>query len=333
MVNVNFCRKTIFFAAKRDIDPRTVGDLEFEMPEIKTALGAYLFTKRMERDGDNLSEYLAKYMSKDEEKAFSESYYRDLEAGRREIRVQSGKRLCEILDLEEKAFYYFLLKDALPKSAFDQLISPAAVETYTSATERIQQLEARLADSAKVLLEHVTDDICELSNEELNWLEEDDALLAVIHFIFNRDAASFDEIDEVYVKAGGRGAIANKLATNFGDRHISVDRRAQKVFRRSRTVRVPRTPRGLEFKNGFTHKEIAKSFGMEPTTHLSPSLGTMQYSAIVPIHKDRFEEIERDGVARLISLIGATRETLEDKDVSPFFVSVILSSRPDYDVK
>ena len=302
------------------------------MAEAQSALGSYLLTKRMERSGASIPEYLARYTTAGSAGAISESYYRDIESGRKQIRPQTADRLREQLDLDSKSFYYFLLRDLLPESVFDTLISSTASETFRSISDRIEKLERRNKNSSRTILNSMTDNITELDYDEIEALRNDEALLSVIHFVYNRDSATFDEIDQIYSKCGGVGAVSDRLACIFRENTIYINVPEKRVFRRSKTIKIPLTEQGRLFKREFVTKETEKSLNANRISHLSDGPGTLIYSVIVALSRKIYEEIEIDGISRLMSIVGSSEETLSSKDVKPFFVSMIFSSREDYNV-
>jgi len=299
------------------------------MTEAKTSLGSYLLTKRLTRGGDNLTQYMNQYSISD---VLSESYYRDLEAGRKLIRLQSAEALCEKLDLDRKSFYYYLLKDLVPEDVFEQLVSQSAIETFKSASERSSKLEQYNKDMAKSLINSLSDDITDLSGHAIDNLKKDDALLSVLHFIYNRKSCSFSDIDYVYQNCGGIGSVAYRLVDLLGLKVVRVDLQNKTVSRWSPTIRVPTDENGRIFKNGFTEKEVTKSLQKQRTRTFDEKSGTLQYSVIVPLEDQSVRRLEIDGFSRFISLVQSSDCTLEDKKARPFFVAVMISSRDEYNV-
>ena len=59
----------------------------------KANLGKYLHSERIHKHYENISKYLGDYRIN-----ISESYYRDLESGRKLLRIETAKDLCEDLN-------------------------------------------------------------------------------------------------------------------------------------------------------------------------------------------------------------------------------------------
>lgn len=68
---------------------------------IQTNLSKYLTSERIRRGYISVSDYLREY----DRIPISESYYRDLEAGRKVIRIDHAEPLCEALQLNKQHFY------------------------------------------------------------------------------------------------------------------------------------------------------------------------------------------------------------------------------------
>lgn len=302
------------------------------MNEAQSALGSYLLTKRMERSGESIPEYLAGFVTPSSPGVISESYYRDIESGRKQIRPQTADRLREQLNLDSKAFYYCLLRDLLPEDVFNELVSASAIATFRSASDRIEKLEYRTRQSSRAILNTMTDNITELDADEIEAISADTALLGAIHFIYNRDSASFDEIDDVYRQCGGENIVSESLSGIFRENTIFVDQIERRVFRRSKVLRIPRTAKGDIFKCEFVRFETDKSLKARRISRLADGPGTLCYNSIIPISRKFYEEIELDGIGRLMSIVESGDRTLDVEDTKPFFVSIVFSTREEYDV-
>lgn len=74
-----------------------------------THLGNYLRQVRLNRGYTNVNEYLRCYKL-----PITYVYYREIEIGKRKLGLETARSLCEALEVDNKAFYYHLLKDILP---------------------------------------------------------------------------------------------------------------------------------------------------------------------------------------------------------------------------
>lgn len=304
---------------------------------MRTNLGKYLYSCRMLRGGSNIGEYISEY---DLGGVISESYYRDLEAGRRVVKLDTADKLADQLDLDKIVLYRHLLRDLLPATVFRDLgLESQDVDASFSTVEAefIRQREdlAKEAGVKRVALRALVrssgDCEMEIDDATVDALDKNFDILPVIHFIYMTSHCSFDEIQSIIdsnnILKPLREVLsfleANDLAEIDWANHIA--RRHLPVFR------VPRTRKGTAFKNKFLLEEVKKSIGKPRGTTVSTDV-TWVSSSVTCLIPGESTNIVEEKVGELQAALSSHDRSLNDKGTVPYFISVIISPRGEYSV-
>ena len=94
------------------------------------SFGTYLKTLRKTRGYASVKDYLSAYCL-----PISEAYYRDLEAGRNKVSLDTAGGLCLALQAEPKEFYLHLLHEVLPESIASLIVRPKNGAVQTNVCE------------------------------------------------------------------------------------------------------------------------------------------------------------------------------------------------------
>lgn len=297
---------------------------------LRTNLGGYLYSERIRRKQENISAYISDYHLN-----ISESYYRDLETGRKIARIETAKELCQALELDTTEFFFHLLKDVLPESVFETLIKPSQKAIFTSASDEIERLTRQLNTVRKAYKRQLAEDPFEVDEKIVAYLNGNFEILPVIHFIYMRQRCSFEEVEQV-VADNGIALSASHILDELKRLELAVvdeDRRV--VTRHKRLFRIPKTERGKSFKDRFFKHEANLSSNDTRRGNLdvvNPE-STYLYSVITSISMNGGAAAISDQIADFTAAVDAAEVDLENADAMPFFVSLVISPRPMYDVK
>lgn len=306
------------------------------MTKNKNNFGSYLYSERIRRGVQNLTQYL-----NDSQLSISETYYRDLEAGRRLPRIETAKELCDALKLNTDEFFYFLLKDMLPAETFERLIKPSRKAVFDDTSKEIDRLATDVEMLRKAYSKRLVLETYQVDDQITEYLDRNFSVLPLIHFIYMRQSCSYEDIKEIMT----RNKISKSLdaiLNDFESLQLAVIDRANKTIRRhKRAFRIPRTSRGIDFKDRFFLHE-AKLAVADKTRNLPTATtpmkmidGTTTYllSTIICVQLRQQGNSIADRITDLLASIEAEESDLETEGTVPFFLSVVVSPRHSYDVK
>ena len=289
----------------------------------------------MLRKQSNISDYLCAYKVE----CVSESYYRDLESGRRVLRIETGGNLADQLDLDKTLLYRHLLKDVLPEATFKELgldnkdldHSFSAVEgELVKKTEELAKERGVKEVALRALARNMGDSEMEIDDETVSELNEKFDILPVIHFLYLRNSCSFDSIESVLRNNKALLTLENVI-TFLERKNLAEIDRANKVVRRHLPVfRVPRTRTGLAFKNRFLLEEVKKSI-IKPRGTSVTAETTWISSSIVCLVPGEAAGLIEEKLGELSSILTKHEKNLDDEGAIPYFVAVVLSPREEYD--
>lgn len=302
----------------------------------KTNLGKYLYSCRMLRGAGNVGEYLSAY-SVD---CVSESYYRDLEGGRRVLRIETAGKLSDQLDLDMVSLYRHLLKDVLPGAVFHELgLESREVDASFGAVEGelVRQREELVREKGikdialRALVRNTSDSEIEIDDDTVAMLESNYYLLPVIHFVYMRKSCAFDELQSILERNGVKVALRDIV--DILERHnlAEIDRSACVIRRHLPIFRVPRTRKGTAFKNKFLIEEVKKSIEKPRGTSISADTTWISSSISCIIPGDAAHAVE-EKLGEFHAVFSNHDKSLDDGGAVPYFVSVIISPRQEYDI-
>jgi|GEM_PF-4822143 len=88
-----------------------------------TNLGKFLLDLRLSRGHQNIKAYVHEFAL-----PISNTYYRDLELGKKQVSAETAKVLCDALRADESQFYHCLLRDVIPAKALSMLTAASITE-------------------------------------------------------------------------------------------------------------------------------------------------------------------------------------------------------------
>ncbi|WP_065328053.1 helix-turn-helix domain-containing protein [Tritonibacter mobilis] len=291
-----------------------------------TYQGLYLKAVRTRRGGASISEYLSARGVD-----ISETYYRDLEAGRKKVRIETAKELAEKLDLDPQSFFTHLLKDVLDENVFEKVIKPTVVEEMETLADELEKAkeDAELIQAAfaKIVGSRRT----EVSDETVKVLNENIGLLPVIHAVYMRDEINFADVESVLEKNQITWTVDE--VASFFEQHklanIDWDKRCFSRF--TVTFQIPKTKVGQEFKGRFLLEEHKKSAAKNRDSSGDPGTEGWSYSTIYISSAEKMRALVQQQATKLVARLNADELQLGDEGAKPFFASVIISPRDEYE--
>jgi len=290
-----------------------------------TNIGQYLYATRIRRDYESISDYLKNYA----DIPISESYYRDIESGRKLIRLDTAEMLCQALKLEKTEFFFQLLRDLLPTDVADSLLKPIPNTAFQSPSEEFERQEQDITLLRKAYEKRLVQEPYIVDAKVVNFLDANFNLLPLIHFIYLREQCTFKELKEVIEKSGITQSF-EQVINDFEEYHIaSVGRDTETITRYSKSFRIPRNnTAGVKFKDRFLKSEIEKTLGNANREQKIGPNGDLVYSTISSFKsQDGLEKISTK-LSELIAQIEV--EESPERDATPYFLTVVFSSREEY---
>ncbi len=301
----------------------------------KTYLGQFLYSERIRRGYESsITEYLKNYVNI---LPISEPYYRDIESGRKIIRIDTAEALCNALNLDKIKFYYHLLNDILPLDVLEKLLNPIPLTIFNSASEEFNKLDEKRSILRKAYGRSLFTEPYIVSDEIVKYLNDNFEVLPLIHFVYMKRKCSFEELQKIIQKNNITKSF-KQIIEEFKKNKIAIINNQEKTITRySKIFRIPRNDIGTKFKDKFFKTEINEiinliNSGQEREQKISPN-NTYIYSAII-CRKSR-ESLERisNKLIELFAEFDAEENSLDEEGTVPYFVSIIFSSREKYDVK
>lgn len=293
---------------------------------MQTNLGMYLKAVRNERGARSVGDYL-----KSRKVDISETYYRDLESGRKLIRLETAKDLAAQLDLDRRSFFAHLLKDILDEDVFEEVIKPTVSEEMKTLSEELVKAKSDAILIQAAFSKSIGARRTEISDEAVLALTKDFDLLPVVHAVYMRDEIAFADVERVLVKNNVPRKVMDVARFFEVHRFAHIDWELQ-VFRRfSMTFQVPKTEVGQEFKSRFLLSEYEKSAAKNRDSSGDPASETWSYSTIFISSADKMRDLVQDEALKLVARLNADELQLGDEGAKPFFASVVISPRDDYE--
>src|SRR3989338_6874105 len=287
----------------------------------KTNLGQFLYSERIRRQYESISDYLKDYTNI----PISEPYYRDIETGRKKIKVDKAETLCKALKLNKREFYYHLLGDVLPADIMKELLKPIVNTTFKTPSEEFNKLNERISILRKAYEKKLI--------EEPYIVDDKIEILLIIYFIYMRKISTFEELQKIIVKNNIKKQFT-QIIDEFERYNIAIINRKEKTVVRYRKIfKIPKTEMGIKFKDRFLKSEIdeaTRTIKKEQT--ISPD-NTFIYSSIACIKNGMGLKRVSDKLTDLLAEIEVEESSLDEYDTVPYFVSIVFSSREKYDVR
>ena len=191
-----------------------------------------------------------------------------------------GKDLCKSLDLKQQDFFYHLLKDILPEEIFKSIIKPSQQAVFETVSDEIERLSVELESLRKAYGKTLTEDPFQVDDNDVDYLSENFYLLPIIHYIYMRKSCSFADIQEIINKNGIRKDLNYILYELKHRMWAVVDEKQKVVIRHKRNFRIPRTPKGIRFKDRFLLHEAKLSMEDGRRVEIVSPNNTFQHSSI-----------------------------------------------------
>ena len=300
------------------------------MSEQKKHLGSYLYSLRIKRGYENISDFLRSF-----DLPMSDNYYRDVEAGRRTLGLEKAVELYKVLPFNDEddnlEFFWQYFRDNLPEEIHSKLLVPRVDTSFKNVKEAREVLEYDLKIQRKAAALARFENLHIISDDVVKNLISKIHLLPLVHYIYMVNEASLDQVKNICIKNNIKedDDFIDSFLTSAG---VSIEKKGEKKkYRRNKPVfRVPRTSSGIKFKDDFLMMEVSKSLNKTRGPESFSKNLTFDYSGIFAINKESGEKLT-DRVRDFISELNVSNKQLEEPSSVPFFVSVIISARDEYD--
>jgi hypothetical protein len=289
-----------------------------------TNLGQFLYSTRVKRGYDSISEYLRNYT----DMPISDSYYRDLETGRKIVRLDTAETLCQSLKINKKDFFYHLLLDILPTDVAEDLLKQIPDETFKSPSDEFSKKEQEISTLREAFEKRLVEEPYIVGSDVLEYLNDNFEVLPLIHFIYIKNKCTFEDLEKIMEK----NHILEPLTQIIKDFEIykitSINWDDKTVARYSKIFRIPRTVFGIKFKDKFLESEIEQTLKMP---NREPKIGhssNFVYSSVSAFKGE-------DGIAKISDKISGLIAQIEveeshDNDAFPYFIAIVFSERENY---
>jgi hypothetical protein len=265
----------------------------------------------------------------------SPNYYRDVEAGRRFLSIEKAVELYNVFpfdaDEDKLEFFWHYFKDTLPEEIHGKLLLPRVDNSFKTLKESREILEYDLKIHREAAAIARSENVQMASDSIVNMLELNIDFLPTIHYIYMKDEVTGEQLSIICENNNiiFDPVVIDKFLSNVG---VEIfENKNKKFYRRSKPVfRIPRTREGIKFKDKFTILEINKSFQKDRGCESFDDKDTFDYSGIYAIPKEARSRLT-DRLRDLISELSVANKQLDDPSSVPFFVSIILSARHEYD--
>jgi hypothetical protein len=295
----------------------------------KTNLGLYLYSVRVRRGYEGITDYLKKYTKL----PISETYYRDIESGRKKIKIETAEKLCNSLKLDQQEFYYHFIKDVLPPDVFKKLLKHVETTTFNVASEEIDKLQQNIDVLRRAYEKKLLDDIYEVGDEIVDYLDSHFELLPLIHFIYMKESCTFSEL--TYISQVNNISIdLHSTLIEFQKHHIAnINFDSCTVSRFSTDIRMPRNEKGIELKDRFLVYEINETLKDKTRGKVIGPNSTFQLSRILCMKTDAGLTRVSNKILDVIAELDVAHSSLDEPNTMPYFVSIVCSSRENYRCK
>jgi hypothetical protein len=294
----------------------------------KTNLGQFLYSERIRRGYESISEYLKNYTNI----PISEPYYRDIESGRKKIKADKAETLCKALKLNKKEFYYHLLCNVLPSDILKDLLKPIASTTFKVASEEFNKLDQKIVVLRKAYEKRLVEEPYIVDKEIVKYLDENFEVLPLIHFIYMRKICTFEELMEIMRKNNIKKPFT-QIIHEFKKYNIAMINHEEKTIARYRKIfKIPKNDMGIRLKDRFLKTEIDEAIQAPDREQIIGPQNTFVYSGIVCIKNGDSLRRTSDKLTELLAELEVEHSSLDESEAVPYFVSFIFSSREKYNV-
>lgn len=295
----------------------------------KRYLAEYLKSERIKRGNLSTPKYLEKYP----EVPISKGYYNELESGRQMIKFDNAEALCQGLKLNREEFYYYLLKDVLPEDVFNTLIRTVPQSTLVEEpTAMVDQLKDEISDLLKAYEKETEKTFYTSGEDTLDYLDRApvEETFPLLNFVYSKDECTMQELIEVGQKFGISEARVCEILDDFGTYHIARQiPRTDKITRYRKTLYLPPTEKGDRVKKKYLKYEFDRVTS-SPDRAVTIGAGKNFINAKFICIKDEHLVLIYKLITKLMATLDAKDTILTERDIHPYFFSIIFSSREEY---
>ena len=235
--------------------------------------------------------------------------------------------------LNPEEFFYHFLKDLLPSEVFSALIKPNSKAIFDTVSQEIEKLSSDINMLRKAYAKTIIEDPFQVDDSIVDYLSDNFEILPIIHFIYMRKSCSFDSIAEI-IKRNGISKSFDAILSDLKSLNLAIiDEDRNLIMRQKKIFRIPRTIKGIEFKDTFLRHEVQKSTEIVDRGDIVDPDKSFIHSSITCLNVQKDGENISARVSDLLASISSGEEDLESRLSTPFFISVIISPRDIYDVK
>ena len=295
----------------------------------KRAFGAFLTQLRIQRGHLKISTFLDEVSI-----PFSANYYRDVEAGRKHLSIDTAVELHDHLGIEtdsKASFDYFwhYFRDLVPGHLHEMLFGKGIEVKDLASRLEVREYDSKILRRALSLSRYerefiITEDIIEAFRDNFE-------LLPLMTYLYMVDSASVAEIRLVCQQIGLDYDQHTEAFLNL----IAKERSGPEApfVRHAPTLRMPRSEQALKLKDQFLRYEIERSLPKPEKSEYFDVAGSFKYSSKVTLKDAEIEQIQ-DRLVDLFSVIEVHNKSgsqLEDAGAHPYFFGLVVSGRPEYD--
>lgn len=298
------------------------------MGDAVAAFGSYLYRLRLDRGKETVADFLRDLVI-----PFTANYYRDVEAGRKKLSIDTAVALHDVLDFDETEtvdYFWHYFRDVLPPEIHEALlgkrrVAEASLNDLNERRQHETELRRRALALARYQREFVVDAHVTAS------FERDFDLLPVMTYVYMVERASETEVARVCKRIGVEyGPRVRDFLAEISD--IGETDGERWFARRAPVLRMPRDDAGIALKDRFTLHETSRSLDKPQSSEMFPTNGSFRYSTMVALPEGALDKIQQRLSDLLTELEVAANAggQLENDTASPYFVAVMISGRPEY---
>lgn len=295
---------------------------------METRLAKFLYSLRIRRGYDRTSDYL-----RDFNIPISNVYYRDLEAGKKILTVDTAHQLCRALKADEASFFGHYLRDLLPDEISDTVLLPLVDDTFSDIVERQALLERDKEIYREALAQKMAVEATILSDTAVELFIDREELLPVLHFVYAMSQVTKAQLESVLKRNDIDDDVHDVIAMLENLNLVTVEQDINQsdnwIARRiTSSSRVPNTERGAELKRVFTFREVRKTLEQQ---RFSPDWQDGESFCETSIRE--FSPAKLDQIrGRVMDLLaeGASSGSSSAEQNPPYFVGVFVGLRSEY---
>lgn len=321
-IRLNKSLADVFHACQQPcVDARADNDIMTSLMSTTTTtthLGNYLRTVRLSRGYTNVNEYLRSYKL-----PITYVYYREIEIGKRKLGLETAKSLCEALEVDNKAFYYHLLKDILPGDVTEHFKHMLPARQRMSGEELAREKESIDKAYRNSLLNALRLNFNMLEKEAAKYLKDNLDLMPLLWFIHSEAETTESDLEEV-ARANGIDKPIKKIIEDFqriGLIEIDQSDKGSKVLRRL----FPTIAwRDKQLHSAYLLNETEKTLEQQKQSE-SADEPTIKYGTVMLTDEQRERVMSR--ISDLLAELRASNEDASEADSELYYFSVLLASR------